>query len=203
MLFILKTGALLQALKEYNVDAAFGGARRDEEKARAKERVFSFRDKFGQWNPKNQRPEVWNLYNSHIDVNESVRVFPLSNWTEFDVWNYIKYENIPIVPLYYAKKRKVLKVADKLIPIHQYNHSLESFKNVEEAEVMCRYRSLGCIPCSGAVESNAVTIDQIIKELEETRVSERNTRLIDFTSQSSMEEKRSKDTSNGKRKESY
>ena len=186
----LKTGALLQALKEYNVDAAFGGARRDEEKARAKERVFSFRDKFGQWNPKNQRPEVWNLYNSHIDVNESVRVFPLSNWTEFDVWNYIKYENIPIVPLYYAKKRKVLKVADKLIPIHQYNHSLESFKNVEEAEVMCRYRSLGCIPCSGAVESNAVTIDQIIKELEETRVSERNTRLIDFTSQSSMEEKK-------------
>ena len=186
----LKTGALLQALKEYNVDAAFGGARRDEEKARAKERVFSFRDKFGQWNPKNQRPEVWNLYNSHIDVNESVRVFPLSNWTEFDVWNYIKYENIPIVPLYYAKKRKVLKVADKLIPIHQYNHSLESFKNVEEAEVMCRYRSLGCIPCSGAVESSAVTIDQIIKELEETRVSERNTRLIDFTSQSSMEEKK-------------
>ena len=186
----LKTGALLQALKEYQVDAAFGGARRDEEKSRAKERVFSFRDKFGQWNPKNQRPEVWNLYNSHIDVGESVRVFPLSNWTEFDVWNYIKYENIPIVPLYYAKKRKVLKVGDKLIPIHQYNHSLDSFKNVEEAEVMCRYRSLGCIPCSGAVESNAVTIDQIIQELEETRVSERNTRLIDFTSQSSMEEKK-------------
>ncbi len=183
----LKTTALLDGLRNYGFDAAFGGARRDEEKSRAKERIFSFRDKAGQWDPKNQRPELWNLYNSRISPGESIRIFPLSNWTELDVWHYIHQENIPIVPLYYAKPRKMLVRGDSLIPVEQpFVQGLPG----EEQMVMCRLRSLGCSPCTGAIRSDADTIQKIIAELVSFRSSERANRVIDHDQDGSMEIKK-------------
>lgn len=183
----LKTKALLNALKEGGYDAAFGGARRDEEKSRAKERVYSFRDAFGQWDPKNQRPELWNLYNGKIHKGESIRVFPLSNWTELDVWLYIHVENIPVVPMYFAEMRKVVVREGRLIPVYEKTpiHPGET-----PEDVMCRFRTLGCYPCTGAVYSNAVTIIEIIEEMMVARNSERITRLIDHDQDSSMEQKK-------------
>ncbi|MEL0080530.1 MAG: sulfate adenylyltransferase subunit CysD [bacterium] len=180
----LKTQALLDALEFNKFDAAIGGARRDEEKSRAKERVFSFRDSFGQWDPKAQRPELWNIYNGAIDEGESVRVFPLSSWTEGDIWNYIKEEEIEIVPLYFAKKRKIIRKDKNLIPLDNSNNTEE---NVEE--VLCRFRTLGCAPCTGAVESSATTIDSIVNEATTATRSERETRIIDHGS-NSMEDKK-------------
>lgn len=190
----LKTQGLLEALKKHDFDAAFGGARREEEKSRAKERVFSLRDRFGQWDPKNQRPELWDLYNTWINEGESVRVFPLSNWTERDIWKYIKLENIPVVPLYFAQKREVIKRNGKLIPTSYYSQATKQnhmyFSDHEIEVVMCRFRTLGCVPCTGAVESSATTYDDIIKEVEKTKKSERENRLIDLSSDSAMEEKK-------------
>jgi sulfate adenylyltransferase subunit 2 len=182
---LLKTEALLDALKVYRVDAAIGGARRDEEKSRAKERIFSFRDRFGQWEPRNQRPELWGLYNGKIRPDESIRVFPLSNWTEQDIWYYIKQEQIEIVPLYFAKKQSVIVQDEQLIPVYG-----AQAKDKLTEEVMCRFRTLGCHHCTGAVRSNAVTLDQIIAEMEETNVSERSTRIIDHDTETSMETKK-------------
>jgi len=180
----LKTKALLDALKEGGYDAAFGGARRDEEKSRAKERVYSFRDKHGQWDPKNQRPELWNIFNSKINPGESIRVFPLSNWTELDIWTYIYYENIEVVPLYYAKKRQVIERNNQLIQVY-------TNENTEEVqEVMCRFRTLGCHYCTGAVRSEADTMPKIIEEMMVVRNSERITRVIDHDQESSMEQKK-------------
>ncbi|MHB1457132.1 MAG: sulfate adenylyltransferase subunit CysD [Armatimonadota bacterium] len=183
----LKTQALLNALKEGGYDAAFGGARRDEEKSRAKERVYSFRDSFGQWDPKNQRPELWNLYNGKIHKGESIRVFPLSNWTELDVWLYIHLENIPVVPMYFAEIRKVVVREGRLIPVYEKT-PINPGETPED--VMCRFRTLGCYPCTGAVYSNAVTITDIIEEMMVARNSERITRLIDHDQDSSMEQKK-------------
>ena len=190
----LKTRALLDHLAKHGFDAAFGGARRDEEKSRAKERFFSVRDEFGQWDPKNQRPELWNLYNANIDEDESVRVFPLSNWTELDVWQYIKLEDIPIVPLYFAQPRKTIELNGIIIPC-EHVETVDptgkiGFTEDDIREVNCRFRSLGCIPCTGAVESDAQTIDDIIAEVVEARRSERENRIIDLTSDSSMEQKK-------------
>ncbi len=184
---MLKTKALLNALKEGGYDAAFGGARRDEEKSRAKERVFSFRDKNGQWDPKNQRPELWNLYNAKINPEESIRVFPISNWTELDIWQYIALENISIVPLYYAKEYEVIKRNGQLIPVGKMTRLNEDEKS---EKVMCRFRTLGCYPCTGAVLSNATTIEEIIEEMMLTRQSERITRIIDHDQEGSMEQKK-------------
>lgn len=192
----LKTQALLDGLKKHEFDAAFGGARREEEKSRAKERVFSLRDEFGQWDPKNQRPELWDLYNTRINEGQSVRVFPLSNWTEQDIWQYIKLENIPIVPIYFARKRKVINRKGVLIPADKLAIALGKDGDEEKAremgleEVSCRFRSLGCIPCTGAVRSTATTIDDIIAEVAAARRSERENRVIDLTSDSSMEDKK-------------
>ena len=185
---LLKTTALLEGLRDGNYDAAFGGARRDEEKSRAKERVYSFRDTLGQWDPKNQRPELWDIYNSRIEPGESIRVFPLSNWTEMDVWQYIHLENIPIVPLYYAKEREVLIRGNSLIMPEQ------AFMGPREGEKMqlvkCRMRSLGCSPCTGAIRSEADTIPKIIAELVAVRNSERENRVIDHDREGSMELKK-------------
>lgn len=183
----LKTQGLLDALKKHEFDAAFGGARREEEKSRAKERVFSFRDAFGQWNPKDQRPELWNIYNCHINEGESIRVFPLSNWTEQDIWNYLKVEKIPVVPIYHAHEREVVERKGLLVP---YNGStiLQSGEKVKK--MRCRFRSLGCMPCTGAVKSSASTLDEIISELEFAKKSERENRIIDHGSDSSMEDKK-------------
>jgi len=185
---LLKTTALLDGLRDGNYDAAFGGARRDEEKSRAKERVYSFRDTLGQWDPKNQRPELWDIYNSRIEPGESIRVFPLSNWTEMDVWQYIHLENIPIVPLYYAKEREVLIRGNSLIMPEQ------AFMGPREGEklqlVKCRMRSLGCSPCTGAIRSEADTIPKIIAELVAVRNSERENRVIDHDREGSMELKK-------------
>jgi sulfate adenylyltransferase subunit 2 len=184
---LLKTTALLDALRHYGFDAAFGGARRDEEKSRAKERIYSFRDRAGQWDPKAQRPELWNLYNSRIGPGESIRVFPLSNWTELDIWHYIHLENIPIVPLYFAKERRMLVRGDSLIPIEQsFVHGLPG----EEQMVRCRLRSLGCSPCTGAIRSDADTLPKIIAELVSFRSSERANRIIDHDQDGSMEIKK-------------
>mgnify|MGYP001468008992 CR=1 FL=1 len=190
----LKTGALLQAIKKHGFDAAFGGARREEEKSRAKERIFSVRDEFGQWDPKNQRPEIWNLFNTMVGEKISMRVFPLSNWTEQDIWYYIKLEKIPVVPIYFALPRQVIRRNGILIPISS-SSTVEmllndSDKNVKVETVVCRFRSLGCIPCTGAVESSATHIDDIIKEVQTARKSERENRVIDLTSDSSMEQKK-------------
>ncbi len=182
----LKTGALLTALEKGGYDAAFGGARRDEERSRAKERVYSMRDSFGQWDPKNQRPELWSLYNGRIHDGESVRVFPISNWTEMDVWQYIKEENIPIVPLYYAKERLMVERGNHLIPAENSQLLLEG---EEPKMVMSRYRTLGCMPCTGAVRSSATTIEEIIEEASIATRSERETRIIDHGS-NSMEDKK-------------
>jgi sulfate adenylyltransferase subunit 2 len=184
---LLKTTSLLDALRENGFDAAFGGARRDEEKSRAKERIFSFRDSAGQWDPKNQRPELWNLYNGRIGPGESIRVFPLSNWTELDIWHYIHLENIPVVPLYFAKERKMLVRGDSLIPVEQpFVTGLPG----EEQWVRCRLRSLGCSPCTGAIRSDADTIPKIIAELVSFRSSERANRVIDHDQDGSMEIKK-------------
>ena len=184
---LLKTRALLDGLAAGGYDAAFGGARRDEEKSRAKERVYSFRDEFGQWDPKNQRPELWNLYNSRVDKGQHIRVFPLSNWTELDVWQYIERENIPIVPLYYAKLRPMVIRGGSLIPVEQEFGLLPD----EEPEmVMCRMRSLGCSPCTGAIRSEADTVGKIIDEMKLVRRSERENRVIDHDQEGSMEIKK-------------
>lgn len=182
-----KTEGLKQALDHYGFDAAFGGARRDEEKSRAKERIFSFRTATHGWDPKNQRPELWNLYNARVDKGESIRVFPLSNWTELDVWHYIYLEEIPIVPLYYAKERKMLVRGNSLIPV-EYNYPLLPGEKPET--VMCRMRSLGCSYCTGAIRSTAATLPEIIEELVSFRRSERELRIIDHDQEGSMEVKK-------------
>jgi sulfate adenylyltransferase subunit 2 len=183
----LKTQALLNALKEGGYDAAFGGARRDEEKSRAKERIYSFRDSFGQWDPKNQRPELWNIYNGRIRKGESIRVFPLSNWTELDVWLYIHAESIPVVPMYFAKEQRVVPRENRLIPVYERTRLLPG---EEPQNVMCRFRTLGCYPCTGAVYSSAKSVPEIIEEMMVARHSERITRLIDHDQDSSMEQKK-------------
>lgn len=185
---IMKTQALLQALAQHGFDAAFGGARRDEEKSRAKERVYSFRDKFGQWDPKNQRPELWNLYNGRHDVGESIRVFPLSNWTELDIWLYIYMEKIPIVPLYFAAPRPVVQRGDDLIMVDDDRMPLAADERPQMRQI--RFRTLGCYPLTGAVESEATTLEQIIHETMVVRTSERSSRVIDHDSEGSMEEKK-------------
>ena len=184
---LLKTRALLDALTAGGFDAAFGGARRDEEKSRAKERVYSFRDSFGQWDPKNQRPELWNLFNSRVDKGESIRVFPLSNWTELDVWEYIQVENIPVVPLYFARPRRMVERGETLIPVE---HDVPLLPGEEPRMVMCRMRSLGCTPCTGAIRSEADTVPKIIAEMREFRRSERENRVIDHDQEGSMELKK-------------
>jgi sulfate adenylyltransferase subunit 2 len=184
---ILKTKSLLDALSEGNFEAAIGGARRDEEKSRAKERVYSFRDSHGQWDPKNQRPELWNLFNGRIDEGESIRIFPLSNWTEFDVWEYIQLENIRVVPLYFAKERKMLVRGDLLIP---FEHDVPLLPGEQPQEVMCRMRSLGCTFCTGAIRSTATTVSEVIEEMRGFRRSERENRVIDHDQEGSMEMKK-------------
>ena len=183
----LKTRALLDALAAGEYDAAIGGARRDEEKSRAKERVYSFRDAHGQWDPKNQRPELWNLFNSRLNPGESIRVFPLSNWTELDVWQYIHLEDIPIVPLYYAKEREMLVRKGSLIPVEA---DVPLMPGERKEMVMCRMRSLGCSPCTGAIRSEADTLPKIIEEMMLFRRSERENRVIDFDQEGSMEIKK-------------
>ncbi|MEI6218986.1 MAG: sulfate adenylyltransferase subunit CysD [bacterium] len=184
---ILKTQALLAAIKAGKHDAAFGGARREEEKSRAKERMFSFRDEFGQWDPKNQRPELWSLFNAKVNKGESIRVFPLSNWTELDIWLYIHVENIPVVPLYFAKEQEMIVRDEQLIPLDRP----VPLKNGEKPSlVMCRFRTLGCYPCTGAVRSSAATVPEIIEEMMTTRISERSTRVIDHDAEGSMETKK-------------
>jgi sulfate adenylyltransferase subunit 2 len=184
---LLKTRALLDALQANGIDGAIGGARREEEKSRAKERIFSFRDTAGQWDPKNQRPELWNLYNARIEKGEGVRIFPLSNWTELDVWQYIERENIPVVSLYFAKQREVLIRGDLLIPVE---HSMELLPGEKPRSVMCRMRSLGCTYCTGAIRSIADTLPKIIEELKTFRRSERENRVIDHDQDGSMELKK-------------
>jgi sulfate adenylyltransferase subunit 2 len=186
----LKTGALLDAINKHGFDVAMGGARREEEKSRAKERIFSIRDVHGQWDPKSQRPELWDLYNTCLGEGQSMRVFPLSNWTERDIWQYIKLESIPVVPLYFAQKRPVIRRKGILIPVYPGaavdGHDLEG--TVET--LSCRFRSLGCIPCTGAVESQATSVDDIIAEVTAARKSERENRIIDLTGDASMEQKK-------------
>jgi len=185
---VMKTDSLKQALDKYKFDAAFGGARRDEEKSRAKERVYSFRDKNHRWDPKNQRPELWNIYNGKIDKGESIRVFPLSNWTELDIWQYIHLENIPIVPLYFAKERPVLEKDGMLIMVDDERMPIGDNEKVEMRKV--RFRTLGCYPLTGAVESSATTLPEIIQEMLLTTTSERQGRLIDHDQSGSMEQKK-------------
>jgi len=184
---LLKTKSLLDALAEGGFNAAFGGARRDEEKSRAKERIYSFRDVHGQWDPKNQRPELWNIFNSKIDKGESIRIFPLSNWTELDVWLYIYTENIPIVPLYFAKERQAV-VRDGSIVLIYPNDQLHPGEKPQS--IKCRMRSLGCVPCTGAIRSDADTVPKIIEEMISFRRSERENRAIDHDEEGSMEIKK-------------
>ncbi len=183
----LKTKSLLDALGEGGFDAAFGGARRDEEKSRAKERIYSFRDVHGQWDPKNQRPELWNIFNSRIDKGESIRIFPLSNWTELDIWLYIHTENIPIVPLYFAKEREVVVRGGSIVVISSRDQLLPGEKT---QTLSCRMRSLGCMPCTGAIRSYACTVPEIIEEMISFRRSERENRVIDHDEEGSMETKK-------------
>ena len=185
---IMKTQALLQALSHYKFDAAFGGARRDEEKSRAKERVFSFRDANHRWDPKNQRPELWNVYNAKVNKGESIRVFPLSNWTELDVWQYLHLEKIPIVPLYFAAERPVVVRDGVLIMVD--DDRMELHEGEEPEMRMVRFRTLGCYPLTGAVESSANTLPQIIQEMLLAKTSERQGRVIDYDESGSMEEKK-------------
>ncbi|MEI8235952.1 MAG: sulfate adenylyltransferase subunit CysD [Methylococcaceae bacterium] len=185
---VMKTDGLKQSLNKYQFDAAFGGARRDEEKSRAKERVYSFRDKNHRWDPKNQRPELWNIYNGKIDKGESIRVFPLSNWTELDIWQYIHLENIPIVPLYFAKERPVVERDGMLIMVDDDRMPIGEHEKVEMKKV--RFRTLGCYPLTGAVESEATTLPEIIQEMLLTTTSERQGRLIDHDQAGSMEQKK-------------
>jgi sulfate adenylyltransferase subunit 2 len=184
----MKTDGLKQALNKHQFDAAFGGARRDEEKSRAKERVYSFRDKNHSWDPKNQRPELWNIYNGKLDKGESIRVFPLSNWTELDIWQYIHLESIPIVPLYFAKERPVVNKDGMLIMVDDDRMPIEAGEKVEMK--MVRFRTLGCYPLTGAVESAATTLPEIIQEMLLTTTSERQGRLIDHDQSGSMEQKK-------------
>ncbi len=184
---LLKTKALLDALSAGGFNAAFGGARRDEEKSRAKERIYSFRDSQGQWDPKNQRPELWNLFNSRIERSESIRVFPLSNWTELDVWLYIHAEKIPIVPLYYARERQAVVRNRTIVLIYSRDELLPGEK---VQWIKCRMRSLGCIPCTGAIRSEADTVPKIIEEMISFRRSERENRAIDHDEEGSMELKK-------------
>ena len=185
---LLKTKSLLDALTAGGFDAAFGGARRDEERSRAKERIFSLRDAKGQWDPKRQRPELWNILNGRLRPGESIRVFPLSNWTELDVWNYINVEKIPIVPLYFAKEREVIVRGHSLLMIEQ--PFVPMMPGEKPQMVKCRMRSLGCSPCTGAVRSNADTVQKIIDELIVTKHSERQLRVIDHDQDGSMEVKK-------------
>lgn len=184
---LLKTQGLLGGLREGEYDAVIGGARREEERSRAKERIYSFRDAHGQWDPKNQRPELWNLYNGKVNPGESIRVFPLSNWTELDIWRYIEIENIPVVPLYFAQEREVVVRGNQLIPVGEKSR-LQPGETPQR--VMCRYRTLGCYPCTGAVRSTARTVREIIDELQLARHSERITRIIDHDQDGSMEQKK-------------
>ncbi|HZS27127.1 MAG TPA: sulfate adenylyltransferase subunit CysD [Candidatus Angelobacter sp.] len=184
---LLKTRSLLDALEEGGFDVAFGGARRDEEKSRAKERVYSFRDAQGQWDPKNQRPELWNLFNARHNKGESIRAFPLSNWTELDIWLYIWKENIPIVPLYFAKEREAVKRGNSILLLQQ---GVRLLPGEQPQMIKCRMRSLGCVPCTGAIYSDAVTVPQIIDEMLAFRKSERENRVIDHDEEGSMEIKK-------------
>jgi sulfate adenylyltransferase subunit 2 len=184
---LLKTKALLDGLAAGGFDAAFGGARRDEEKSRAKERIYSFRDAHGQWDPKNQRPELWNILNSRIDKSESIRVFPLSNWTELDVWMYIHAQQIPIVPLYYAREREIVERNGSIVLIYSEDQLLPGERT---KFVSCRMRSLGCVPCTGAIRSEADTVPKIIQEMISFRRSERENRAIDHDEEGSMEIKK-------------
>ena len=183
----LKTQALLDALKEGCYDAIIGGARREEERSRAKERIFSFRDAHGQWEPRRQRPEFWSLYNSCLNQGESMRVFPLANWTELDIWHYIASENIEVVPLYFAAEREVVERAGQLIPCGEGTQFLPG---EAPRRIVCRCRTLGCYPCTGVIASSAVSVQEIILELEQTRLSERTTRIIDHDQDGSMERKK-------------
>ncbi|MEJ0044187.1 MAG: sulfate adenylyltransferase subunit CysD [Rhizomicrobium sp.] len=185
---IMKTEALKQALDKYGFDAAFGGARRDEEKSRAKERVFSFRNTNHAWDPKNQRPELWRVYNTRINKGESIRVFPLSNWTELDIWQYIMAEKVPIVPLYFAKKRPVVERDGTLIMVDDDRMKLKSGEAVQNRLV--RFRTLGCYPLTGAIDSDADTLEGVVTEMFTARTSERQGRLIDSDEKSSMEKKK-------------
>jgi sulfate adenylyltransferase subunit 2 len=185
---VMKTESLKQALDKYGFDAAFGGARRDEEKSRAKERIFSFRTASHAWDPKNQRPELWRVYNTRINKGESIRVFPLSNWTELDIWQYILAENIPIVPLYFAKKRPVVERDGSLIMRDDERMKLKPGETVEERLV--RFRTLGCYPLTGAIESDADSLEAIVTEMFTARTSERQGRLIDSDEKASMEKKK-------------
>ncbi len=185
---VMKTEALKQALDKYGFDAAFGGARRDEEKSRAKERIFSFRTATHAWDPKSQRPELWRVYNTRINKGESIRVFPLSNWTELDIWQYILAENIPIVPLYFARKRPVVERDGTLIMRDDERMKLKPGEKVEDRLV--RFRTLGCYPLTGAIESDADTLEGIVTEMFTARTSERQGRLIDSDEKASMEKKK-------------
>jgi sulfate adenylyltransferase subunit 2 len=185
---VMKTQALLQALEQGGFDAAFGGARRDEEKSRAKERVYSFRDRFHQWEPRNQRPELWNLYNGKVNKGESIRVFPLSNWTELDVWQYVHLESIPVVPLYFSRERPVVERDGALIMVDDDRLPLRRGERATMRKV--RFRTLGCYPFSGAIESDAETVPDIIAEMLAARTSERQGRMIDYDEVGSMEQKK-------------
>jgi len=185
---VMKTVALKQALDKYGFDATFGGARRDEEKSRAKERICSFRDRHHRWDPKNQRPELWNIYNCRVNKGESIRVFPLSNWTELDIWQYIKMENIPIVPLYFAAERKVVERDGMKIMIDDDRFKLKP--DEKSKNEMVRFRTLGCYPLTGAVNSSATTLSEIIQEILVAKTSERQGRSIDRDQSSSMEQKK-------------
>ena len=185
---LMKTQALLHALDKYKFDAAFGGARRDEEKSRAKERIYSFRDKFHQWDPKNQRPELWDIYNARVHKGESIRVFPISNWTEADIWQYIKRENIPIVPLYFAKERPVIYRDGNIIMVDDDRLKLRPGEKIENKKV--RFRTLGCYPLTGGIESEADTLDEIIDETLSAVSSERTSRVIDHEAAGSMERRK-------------
>jgi len=185
---VMKTEALKQALTEYGFDAAFGGARRDEERSRAKERVFSFRSASHVWDPKNQRPELWHIYNCRIGAGESIRVFPLSNWTELDVWRYIEHQQIPVVPLYFAAPRPVVERSGGLIVVDDDRFRFEPGEKASNRTV--RFRTLGCYPLTGAIESDAVTIADIVREMATASISERAGRLIDHDETDSMEKKK-------------
>jgi sulfate adenylyltransferase subunit 2 len=185
---VMKTEALKQALDLYGFDAAFGGARRDEEKSRAKERVFSFRSAGHTWDPRNQRPELWRLFNTRIRAGESMRVFPLSNWTELDVWDYVRAEQIPVVPLYFAKERPVVERDGALVMVDDDRLPLRPGETPRMRRV--RFRTLGCYPLTGAIESEASTLDEIIEEMRSSTKSERQGRLIDYDEQGSMEKKK-------------
>ncbi len=185
---IMKTESLLQALDKHKFDAAFGGARRDEELSRAKERIYSFRDRNHRWDPRNQRPELWNIYNARINKGESIRVFPLSNWTELDIWQYIYKEQLPVVPLYFAKKRPVVERDGRLIMVDDDRFPLEKGEKPKRRQV--RFRTLGCYPLTGAIESKATTLEDVIREMLLARSSERQGRVIDHDKAGSMEEKK-------------